>query len=167
MVRSAMDSLKFTPRPAMPYPSTPCKQPNTEMAVRWTARRAGGLQPSSTPLDTQRLRPLSFTSGFSREVVRWRRYELFRVSYSIVWNVKIGMVTMGLAQGPKAILHSTYQHGKFPTSWRFLVKTQVYRRSKRICFPRQQQKQQKQGRWGHMTSEGSSTRSLSVATQLE
>jgi hypothetical protein len=48
----------------MPYPSTPCGRATPETAIRpfqgWPARRAGGLQPSSTPLDTPRRTPMVF-----------------------------------------------------------------------------------------------------------
>jgi hypothetical protein len=42
MARGGHGLPKGFARPAMPYPSTPCG---------WLARRADGLQPSSTPLD--------------------------------------------------------------------------------------------------------------------
>jgi hypothetical protein len=42
--------------PAMPYPSTPCRQATPETALRpfqrWPTHRAGGLWPYSTPSDT-------------------------------------------------------------------------------------------------------------------
>jgi hypothetical protein len=44
MARGCHGLPKVLPWPAMPYPSTPC--------------RAGGLQPSSTPLDTPRRTPI-------------------------------------------------------------------------------------------------------------
>jgi hypothetical protein len=63
--RVAMDILKFLPgRPchAMPYLSMLCRQAIPETALRsfpgWPARKAGGLQPSSTPLDTPRRTPI-------------------------------------------------------------------------------------------------------------
>jgi hypothetical protein len=49
---------KVSPGPALPYPSMPCGRATPETAFqpfrRWPAHRAGGLQSSSTPLDTPR-----------------------------------------------------------------------------------------------------------------
>jgi hypothetical protein len=46
----------------MPYPSMPCRRATPEAALRpfqgWPTRKAGGLQPSSTPLDTSHRSPL-------------------------------------------------------------------------------------------------------------
>jgi hypothetical protein len=57
--RVAMDSLKVLPKPVMPYLSKTTSE--TTLQQRWPARRAGGPQPSSTPLDTPRRTPLPFT----------------------------------------------------------------------------------------------------------
>jgi hypothetical protein len=50
----------------MPYPSTPCGLTTPETALRpflgWPGHRAGGLRPSSTPLDTPRRTPMIFPS---------------------------------------------------------------------------------------------------------
>jgi hypothetical protein len=47
---------KVSPGPAMPNPYTPCGRTTPETALRpfrgWPAHRAGGLRPSSSPLDT-------------------------------------------------------------------------------------------------------------------
>jgi hypothetical protein len=52
----AMDSLKFYPGTAMPYPSTPCGQATSKTALwpfqDWPTQRTGGLRPSFIPLDT-------------------------------------------------------------------------------------------------------------------
>jgi hypothetical protein len=48
----------------MPDPSTPCRQVTPEMFLEWPACRAGGLQPSSTPLDTPRHTSLNFSNRF-------------------------------------------------------------------------------------------------------
>jgi hypothetical protein len=49
---------KVSPGPAMPDPSTPCGRATPETALHqflvWPDRKAGGLRPSSTPLDTPR-----------------------------------------------------------------------------------------------------------------
>jgi hypothetical protein len=49
--------------PAMPNPSTPCGRATSETASwlfqGWPACRAGGLRPSSTPLDTPRRTPMT------------------------------------------------------------------------------------------------------------
>jgi hypothetical protein len=46
----------FSPGPAKPNPYTPCGRATPQTALRpfggWPARRAGGLRPSSSPLDT-------------------------------------------------------------------------------------------------------------------
>jgi hypothetical protein len=56
MGRGGQGLLKVSPEPAMSYPSTPCEQAIPETALwpfqEWSTRRAGGLRPSSTPLDT-------------------------------------------------------------------------------------------------------------------
>jgi hypothetical protein len=56
MGRGIHDLLKVSPGPAMPNPSTPCRWATPKTALRsfwgWLVRRAGGLRPSSTPLDT-------------------------------------------------------------------------------------------------------------------
>jgi hypothetical protein len=57
MARGIDGLPKVSPGPAMPNPSTPCRQSTPEKAIQpflgWPARRAGGLRPSSTLLDTQ------------------------------------------------------------------------------------------------------------------
>jgi hypothetical protein len=62
MARSGHGLLKVSPGSAMPYPSTPCGRTAPETAL-WLfqalpARRAGGLQQSSTPLYTPRHTPM-------------------------------------------------------------------------------------------------------------
>jgi hypothetical protein len=56
MARGIHELLKVSPRPTMPNPSTPYGRTTPKTAIwpfwRWPARRAGGLKPSSTPLDT-------------------------------------------------------------------------------------------------------------------
>jgi hypothetical protein len=56
---------KLSLGPAMPYPSTLCGPATPETAL-WpfqgrSACRAGGLRPSSTPLDTPRRTPMTIT----------------------------------------------------------------------------------------------------------
>jgi hypothetical protein len=56
----AMDSLKF-------HPSLPCPtllRPAGGPPLKWQARRAGGLQPSSTPLGTPRRTPMNIDADF-------------------------------------------------------------------------------------------------------
>jgi hypothetical protein len=54
--------LKASLRPAMTNPSTTCGQATTKKAVLgWLTRRAGGLRPSSTLLETPRRAPLLTT----------------------------------------------------------------------------------------------------------
>jgi hypothetical protein len=56
---------KVLPGPAMPYPSTPCRQATPITALwpfqGWPAHRAGRLRPFSTPLDTPRRTPMLST----------------------------------------------------------------------------------------------------------
>jgi hypothetical protein len=51
----------------MPYPSTSLQATNTKTALRpfsgMATRRAGGLQPSSIPLYTQRRTPMPYSSS--------------------------------------------------------------------------------------------------------
>jgi hypothetical protein len=58
MARGVHRLLKVLPRLAMPDPSRPCGRDTIETASQpflWRpAHRAGGLRPSSTPLDTPR-----------------------------------------------------------------------------------------------------------------
>jgi hypothetical protein len=53
---------KVSPGHALPYPSMYCNQATPEMAFQpflgWPACRAGGLWPSSTPLNTPRDKPM-------------------------------------------------------------------------------------------------------------
>jgi hypothetical protein len=55
---------KFSPGSTMPYCSTPCGQGNPETALwpfqGWPARRAIGLRPSSTHLDTLHRIPYTY-----------------------------------------------------------------------------------------------------------
>jgi hypothetical protein len=64
--------------PAMPDPSTPFGRATLETTLRpfqgWPARRAGGLGPSSTPLDTPRPTPLH--PGFRRRMFEMMHYGL-------------------------------------------------------------------------------------------
>jgi hypothetical protein len=61
MARGGYGLPKVSPEPAMPNPSTPCRQATPETALQpfqgRYACRAGGLRPSSTPLDTPRRTP--------------------------------------------------------------------------------------------------------------
>jgi hypothetical protein len=50
MARGGYGLPKFSPGPAMPYPSTPCSEP----PLKRPHGRAGSLWPSSVPLDTPR-----------------------------------------------------------------------------------------------------------------
>jgi hypothetical protein len=56
MARGSNELLKVLPRPAMPDPPTACGRATPKTALRpfqgWPTRRAGGLRPSSTLLDT-------------------------------------------------------------------------------------------------------------------
>jgi hypothetical protein len=56
MVRCGHGLPKVSPGPAMPYPSMACGQAIPEAIIQsfqgWPARRACGLQPSSTLFDT-------------------------------------------------------------------------------------------------------------------
>jgi hypothetical protein len=58
MTRGGHGLPKVSPGPTMPEPSTPCGRATPETALwpvqGWPAHRAGGLQPSSTLLDTPR-----------------------------------------------------------------------------------------------------------------
>ena len=58
MARGGHVLPKVSPGPALPDPSTPCGRatPKTalQLFLRWPARRAGGLPPSSILLNTQR-----------------------------------------------------------------------------------------------------------------
>jgi hypothetical protein len=58
---------KVSPGPAMPDPSTPCGQAAPKMG--WPACRAGGLQPSSTPLDTPRRTGLVGNTRYDTKVI--------------------------------------------------------------------------------------------------
>jgi hypothetical protein len=62
MARGGHGLPKVSPGPAMPYPSTPWGRATPEMNLRlflgWLTRRASGLRPSSTPLDTPRRTPM-------------------------------------------------------------------------------------------------------------
>jgi hypothetical protein len=62
MARGDHGLTKVSPAPAMPYRSMPCGQATPETALQpfqgWPAHRAGGLLPSSTPLDTSRRTPM-------------------------------------------------------------------------------------------------------------
>jgi hypothetical protein len=61
---------------AMPYPSLPCGRVTPETALRlfpaWPAHRVGGLQPSSTPLDTPRRTPMSDTTDLPHTICHKR-----------------------------------------------------------------------------------------------
>jgi hypothetical protein len=56
MARGGHGLPKVSLGPVMPDPSTPCGRPTPETALQqflgWPTRKAGGLQPSSTPSDT-------------------------------------------------------------------------------------------------------------------
>jgi hypothetical protein len=62
MARGGHGLPKVSPRPAIPYPSTPCGWAIPETAVRpvqgWSAQRLGGLRPSSTLLNTPHRTPM-------------------------------------------------------------------------------------------------------------
>lgn len=69
----------------MPDPSLPCGQATHDTALRpflrWPAHRAGGLQPSSAPLDTLRRTGLAGRAGRGRQV--WRAgVEAVALSYA-------------------------------------------------------------------------------------
>jgi hypothetical protein len=56
MARGIHGLPKFSPGSAMPDPSTPCGRATPQTALQlflgWPTHRAGGLRPSSSPLDT-------------------------------------------------------------------------------------------------------------------
>jgi hypothetical protein len=58
MAKSGHERPKVSLGPAMPIPSMPCERATPETALQpfqgWPAHRAGGLQPSSAPLDSPR-----------------------------------------------------------------------------------------------------------------
>jgi hypothetical protein len=58
MVKGIHILPRVSPGPALPDPSMPCRRVTAETALwpfqGWPARRADGLRPSSTPLDTRR-----------------------------------------------------------------------------------------------------------------
>jgi hypothetical protein len=57
-----MDSLKYWWAPLSPTLLHPVRGPSLKLPfLRWPARRAGGLQPSSTPLDTPRRAPMAMS----------------------------------------------------------------------------------------------------------
>jgi hypothetical protein len=62
MARCGHGLPKVSPGPAKPYPSMPWGRVTPETALLsflgWPAHKAGGLRPSSTPLDTPRRTPL-------------------------------------------------------------------------------------------------------------
>jgi hypothetical protein len=64
MARGIRGLSKVSPGPAQPDPSMPCGQATPETASQlfrvWPIRRAGGLRPSSIPLDTPRRTGLLF-----------------------------------------------------------------------------------------------------------
>jgi hypothetical protein len=71
-----MNSLKYLWGLQLPYPSTPCGRATPETTLEpvqgWPARRAGGLQPSFTSLNTPCRTPMisapwAKTSGFDVE----------------------------------------------------------------------------------------------------
>jgi hypothetical protein len=58
MTRGGHGLPKVSPGPAMPYPSSSYGE-TIWLFQAWSTLRAGGLWPSSTPLDTQRRTPMN------------------------------------------------------------------------------------------------------------
>jgi hypothetical protein len=69
MARGGHGLPKVSHGPVMPYPSMPCKRATPETALcpfqELPTRRAGGLQPSSTSIDTPRPTPMFSVSDSS------------------------------------------------------------------------------------------------------
>jgi hypothetical protein len=75
MVRGIHGLPKVSPGPAMSDPSTPCRRATPERALQgWSARKAVGLQPFYTPLDTPRRKGLFDMTGI---VIRCYSFCLF------------------------------------------------------------------------------------------
>jgi hypothetical protein len=62
MERDGHGLPKVSPGPTMPYPATPSGRATPKMVLQpfqgWPPCKAGGLRPSSTPLDTPRRTPM-------------------------------------------------------------------------------------------------------------
>jgi hypothetical protein len=104
MARGGHRLPKFSPRPAMPFPSTPCGRATLETALQLfqglPACKAGGLRPSSTPLDTPRRTPMD-----------WREY-IETIGICEKWKGKLQSKT---GRGPR--LQTKGFGGKTPDPW--------------------------------------------------
>jgi hypothetical protein len=81
---------KVSPGPAMPNPATPCRQNTPETALwpfqGWPARWSGGLQPSSTALETPRRTPM--VEGSVIEARCWQlsvAFQVFLEADATIW----------------------------------------------------------------------------------
>jgi hypothetical protein len=70
MARGGHGLARVSPRPAMPYPSTPVGGIPLWPFQGWPAFRVGGLRPSSTLLDTPRCTPIGLWC-YSTVVILW------------------------------------------------------------------------------------------------
>jgi hypothetical protein len=72
MERGGQGHPTVSPGPAIPDPSTPCGQATPKMALQlsqgWLAHGPGGLQPSSTLLDTPCCTPMAEEGWWSGEI---------------------------------------------------------------------------------------------------
>jgi len=101
MARGGQGLPKVSHGLTMPNLSTPCGRATPEIALRlfqgWPARKAGGLRPSSTPLDTSRCTPKTYLDVITVPPHMPSKAELILLTYqSEVLTSDLGSLVLAL-----------------------------------------------------------------------